>query len=281
MTTASAAPQSDNTAMTQNARRAILIMLAGIAGYDIYSWYLAVTTQAWQLYAVAGVVLAFGAVDLLGLLLARRGRSGLGLWLTAIAFLLTDLTIGVVVSGLGISLGLIAPILTAAMVTNALPPRQMRTAIVAGVAAGLVIAACDLLGGSLLSFRAPVPPLQIFTPIIAALLAALYGIYLARLLSNYSLRTRLILAFLAVAIIPLGVLAAVDYRATQQALTDAANQAERSMTLLTERAPRRETPAAVRRRRRRPPRPARTPAPRPSPGTAARRRDDAPSPADA
>src|SRR5438045_3014543 len=103
MTLAGAAPQLETTNLARNARRSILIMLAGIVGYDAFSWYLALTRQTWQLFVVAGVVLAFGLVDGLGLLLARRGRSGLGLWLTVLAFLVTDLVIGLVISGLGLS----------------------------------------------------------------------------------------------------------------------------------------------------------------------------------
>ncbi len=200
-------------------------MLAGIIGYDAYAWYLAFSTQAWQLFVVAGVVLAFGLAAGLGLALAGQGRSAWGLWLTVAAFLITDLAIGALVSGLGLSLGLIAPILTAAMVAQALPRRQVLASIAAGVAAGGLIAATDLLGDRLLPFRTAEPALQTFTPLIAAVLAGAYGLYLARRLADYSLRAKLIIAFLAVTLIPLGALAAVDYRATQQALTDAANQA--------------------------------------------------------
>src|SRR5258705_11384419 len=101
MTTVATAPQLETTNLAQNARRSILIMLAGIVGYDLFSWYLAITRQTWQLFVVAGVVLAFGVADVVGLLLARRGRAYLGLWLTVLAFLVTGIVIGSVISGLG------------------------------------------------------------------------------------------------------------------------------------------------------------------------------------
>ena len=149
--------------MPRNARRSMLIMLAGIIGYDVYSWYLAVTVGAWQLYVVAGIVFLFGLVDGVGLLLDRRGQSARGLWATVLTFLVTDLVIGWVVKGLGFSLGIIAPVLTAAMVAQALPPRQAWRAILVGLVAGSLIAASDVLGGSLLAFRTIVPALQTFT----------------------------------------------------------------------------------------------------------------------
>ena len=43
-------------------------------------------------------------------------------------------------------------------------------------------------------------------------------------LADYSLRAKLLIAFLAVSLIPLGVLALVNFRSSQQALTDAANK---------------------------------------------------------
>jgi GAF domain-containing protein/HAMP domain-containing protein len=226
MTTLAAAPRLEPmTQLERNARRSILIMLGGIIGYDVFSWYLAVTRLTWQLFVVAGVVLLFGVVDVIGLQLARRGRGFLGLWLTVLMFSLTDITIGFMIRGLGVSLGLICPILTVAMVTNALPRRQAWDATLAAAGAGVLIAASDLLGAGLLGYRDTVPVLLTFTPIIATLVAAVYGLYLIRLLADYSLRAKLIIAFLAVTLLPLGALAAVDYRATQQALTDAANQA--------------------------------------------------------
>src|SRR5258706_8421510 len=139
--------------MQQNARRNMLIMLAGIIGYDVYSWYLAITTGAWQLFVVAGIVFVFGLVDGFGLQLNRRGQSARGLWFTVLAFLVTDLVIGGVVKNLGFSLGVIAPVLTAGMVAQALPARPAWRAILVGLLAGSLIAASDVLGGSLLAFR--------------------------------------------------------------------------------------------------------------------------------
>src|SRR5262245_45915862 len=171
MSVSGATLQLDEQRLAQNARRSLWIMLAGIVGYDAYSWYLAITTRAWQLFVVAGVVLVYGLVDGIGLRLARRGRASQGLLLIVAAFLITDIVIGALVSGLGVSLGLIAPILTAGMVTQALPRRQTGIAILAGVAAGAVILATDVLGGGLLNYRTLVPALQTFTPLIAAVLA--------------------------------------------------------------------------------------------------------------
>ncbi|MEP7358793.1 MAG: hypothetical protein ABI847_16210, partial [Anaerolineales bacterium] len=43
-------------------------------------------------------------------------------------------------------------------------------------------------------------------------------------LADYSLRAKLLIAFLAVSLIPLGVLAIINFQSSQQALTDAANK---------------------------------------------------------
>ena len=209
---------------TRRAQLAVGIMLGGIVGYDIYSWYLAATTRAWQLVGVAGVVFLFGLAALASLRLIRRGRAEQGVALTIAAFCLTDFVIGALISGLGPALGVIAPVLSAAMAGYALTGRSAWRALIGAVIAGIAIAAVDLLGASALPYRLSVPSLQLFTPIIAAVLAVIYAVYLARRLADYSLRAKLLIGFLGVSLIPLTVLAAINLRSSQQALTDAANK---------------------------------------------------------
>jgi GAF domain-containing protein/HAMP domain-containing protein len=58
---------------------------------------------------------------------------------------------------------------------------------------------------------------------LAAALVLLLGLFIARQFANFSLRTKLILAFLLVALIPLAILGVVNVNTTRTALTDAAN----------------------------------------------------------
>src|SRR5258708_12793263 len=122
MTAASVSPQLEPPTMIQPARRSILILVAGLAAYDVFAWYLAVTVRAWQQVALAGGLLVFVLLSAAGLLLAQRERGRLGLWLAFGAFILSNLTIGALVSGLGLWLGLAVAIVGAISVAPTFPP---------------------------------------------------------------------------------------------------------------------------------------------------------------
>jgi hypothetical protein len=73
--------------------------------------------------------------------------------------------------------------------------------------------------------RLQVPePVQIFFPIVVGLLILILAIFILRRFHDYTLRTKLIVSYLAVALIPLGLLAFLDNLTTQNRLTEDANQ---------------------------------------------------------
>lgn len=232
MTPTPAAP-SPAPAAAVHARRAVRIMLAGIIVYEAVSWYLAVTSRAWQLYAVAGVVLGFGLAALAGQGLAGRGRGRLGVGLTIGAFLITLLAINCLVRNLGPAMAAIGPLLTLGLASGNLSRRGLWAALLAAVANGLAGLALDQAAASALAYRATAPQLEAATPAIAAILAVVFLIFLLRLLADFSLRAKLIIAFLGVALVPLSVLAALNYRSARQALTNAANEALRGAAAQT------------------------------------------------
>jgi GAF domain-containing protein/HAMP domain-containing protein len=216
-----------------HARRALLIMLGGIVTYDSVSWYLAVVQGAWQLYAVAGIVLAYGLFALAGLWLAGRGRGGQGVALTIGAFVATLLAINSLIRNLGLSMAVIGPILTIALAAGNLGRRGLLLALLAALLGGLAGIALDLGLFGALPYRLSSPALESATPAIAAILAVVFVVSLLRLLADFSLRVKLIVAFLAVALIPLAVLAALNFRASSQALSAAANDALRGAAAQT------------------------------------------------
>jgi GAF domain-containing protein/HAMP domain-containing protein len=211
--------------MIQSARRSILLMLAGLGAIDAFAWYLAITVRAGQYFASAGAVMFFALVNVAGLLVLRTGRVRLGLWLAFAAFILASLIIGALVSGLGVALGLAVPVLGTVTVAQPLPRRQAVLAALIALVAGLALWVGDSLASDQLPYRIPALGLAVVISVVAVLVVVVHALYLARALADLSLRAKLIVAFLVVTLIPLGALAAVDYRASQRALTDAANQA--------------------------------------------------------
>jgi GAF domain-containing protein/HAMP domain-containing protein len=225
MTAAILSPQLETPAMIQSARRSILLMLAGLGAIDGFAWYLAITAGDWQLFALAGALLLFALVSAAGLLILRGGRAQLGVWLAFAAFILASLATGALVNGLGVVLGLVVPILGIVTVAQSLPRWQAVLAALITLAAGLGVWLGDSVAGNPLVYRIAAPGLAVAIPVVAGLVVVVQALFLARALADLSLRAKLIVAFLVVTLVPLGALAAVDYRASQRALTDAANQA--------------------------------------------------------
>jgi hypothetical protein len=199
--------------MIQPARRAILILLAGLAAYDIFAWYLAATIRAWQHFALAGGLFFFVLLSAGGLLLAQRARARLGLWLAFAALILSTLLIGALVSGLGLWLGLAVAVLGVASVVQTMPRRLALLAGVLAVLTGLAVWLGDSLAAGPSAYRLPPLGLVVVVPVVAGGMVIVHAIFMGRGVADLSLRAKLILAFLAVTLVPFGALATVDYRA--------------------------------------------------------------------
>ncbi len=198
----------------RNAALAVLIMLGGAVVYGGYIGYLAARSGAWQLGVAAAAVGVLGGLTLPALGLIRRGRLEAGMVLTGAGFLAADVVIAAFVRGLGPSFLVICPLITGLLVTRVLSRRDTGRAVAAAV---LVGAACLLLDLMLPGdFRLAEPSLRLFTPAVAGVLAAVYAVVLLRLIADYSLRAKLIIAFVLVALVPLALLAIVNYRAQVQ-----------------------------------------------------------------
>ena len=194
-----------------------LLMLGAAGVYTLYSFYLAFQTGAWQLFAEASVMLAYCAVTLVSAGLSRRGRPIFGMGLMIGAMLATILLISSLIANLGIALAAIAVILTLAVATLTLPARSVARTILASIPAALATLALDLFAP--LAYRLEVPALQIATPVVAGMLAMVYGVFVARQFRNYSLRAKLIVAFVGVTVLAVGAVAFVNDRTARADLT--------------------------------------------------------------
>ncbi len=214
-----------NSPADQAARpsRAIIVTLAGLVGYGAYAGTLAVQGQAWQLQALTGSLAGASLLALAGLGSVRLGRVALGLWLTVAGLLLGLLAAGALLSGLGLVLLIVTPLVVGAFSARTLPGRSRWLAVGLAALGGVAVLLLDLLGVA--AFRLMTPDMQWVTPGVGAVLLALYAVLLLGVLDNFSLRTKLILVFLTVALIPLAVLAALNDRASRQLVTDTANRA--------------------------------------------------------
>ena len=212
------------------------VIAAGAAALgDLVYIYLLTRSLSWQIGVLLFNTTALLLTAMVSAWLIRRGRlrPELGVWLLfavgEIVFVLPSL----VVSGLGLILGLSVALLVAVLAPQTLPPAQARLAITTGVIAG---AAALLLEFSVLPgiplTRLPAPgPLQTALPIILAAALLSYSYFLVRPLKgifdrsdtrSVSLRAKLILAFLVVTVATIGAVTFINDRLTRARLTDEA-----------------------------------------------------------
>ena len=215
-------PVADMSTQARHAYRAALL-LAGVVATVLCLFYLAPPSGAWQLFVLVGADSALGVIAIASARLCRGGRSNLGAGVLIGSTLVAIVVNSALLGDLGVALGLAAPLATAAMALY-LPQKWINRTMLAGVAAGALAGLLDLLelpGG----VQTVVPAIQTFAPASIVVTVLIYVFLVARQFRSYSLPSKLIVAFLAVAIVPVGVLGFLNERAIREVLSSTANQA--------------------------------------------------------
>ncbi len=213
---------ADMTTRARNAYRAAVILLVAAAVTALFHLYLALQSGAWQLFVAVGADSALAVMAIVSAQLSRRGRSSAGAGILIGSMLLAIVVISALLADLGVVLGLATLLTTVAIATQTLPQKWIIRTMLAGIAAGVAAGLLDLLEPPV---QVVVPALQTFAPAIIVVTVLIYAVLVARQFRSYSLPSKLIVAFLAVAIIPVGVLGFLNDRAMRAVLTNSANQA--------------------------------------------------------
>jgi GAF domain-containing protein/HAMP domain-containing protein len=189
---------SEKSQNQQNLKRVLWAYIPiGTLGAAFF-FFMGIQTNTWQLYVmgIAALVPVFAA--LISFALLRRGQAVISAWLMVIVTLLV-LTVGpVLFQGIGTLLGFSALLLGAFLAGETLPRQQVERVVFVSVAVGSVDVLIDLFGPA---SRLQPPPL--FSTILIVLLAialGLIGFQFFRQFKNYSLRIKLIIGFIVVAI---------------------------------------------------------------------------------
>jgi len=183
MTTSSKPKAGTNLLTAPTTWVAGLILLGGLVVYDTVAWYVAATQGAWPLFGVAGVTLAAVMATGVSAALMRRGRPGPAVGLTLGAFWVTLIVIAGLMTGVGVALALMAPLLTAALAARQYSRRGLWAAMLAAVTVSLICVVLDALGNAVLPFRVTAPTLALATLLGAGLMGLVYATAL-RLLGN-------------------------------------------------------------------------------------------------
>ncbi len=219
--------QARRTAFT---RRACLFFLAVTCLSIPINAVFAYRTGGWQFYVL--VAFGLGLATLLGRALSvlRAGNARGTAWVILAGALALLILLAALLAGTGMILGLLGSAIIVMLATQLLPPAEANRAIFGGVV-------CNICAGMLdfgtPGFQLALPGLA-FPPILTGglILIVLVATTLTRF-SEQNLSAKLMLAFLVIALVPLGMLSILNNHANQEALTSAADQALTSASTQT------------------------------------------------
>jgi putative methionine-R-sulfoxide reductase with GAF domain/HAMP domain-containing protein len=206
--------------MIVQARNAILLIALflsielGILGFLVFQGLRTASLQMWILVIATSVSVL---CQVAGMILSRSGRHELGVWLAFLPLGLVWILAVFVLSGLGYVMLTLAAVTFILVANLTLSSRQ---AILFGVI-GIVSAIAILL----LDIFLPVGRITItgFSTIVNYLVGAIlliFGYIIIRLYRNYSLRAKLIVAFLAVTVISLVIITIINANSSKTTLTN-------------------------------------------------------------
>ncbi len=156
-------------------------------------------------------------VSFLAASLARHGQARTGGIILVGTILLTSLTLPVVAKGQSLPLAALSFIVTSTIAYFTLAPRWAMFASIASLLIGLLIILADFF---LPDFGIPNDP-QV-TTVISAVAGAIYLIALARRFADFSLRAKLLTAFLLITLLPILALSIYTNTVTRSILTEEA-----------------------------------------------------------
>ncbi|MBC7879072.1 MAG: GAF domain-containing protein [Anaerolineales bacterium] len=210
---------------------AIIIIAALVVSLPIYIIAI-LQTGAWQYYASLASLGVLSALSILGAIQARRNRinRAVGLMLAGTFFIIPFLT--ALYSGMGFMLGITTFVTTSLIVGQTLSSKESSKYLFAAAVIGTFTLLMDLFAPwQRLSF----PQIQTTTPYILVGVFIFMGIAIVRQYRNYSIRTKLLMGFMLVAVIPLGVLFLLNQNSSRENITAQANEALQNEAALTAR----------------------------------------------
>jgi GAF domain-containing protein/HAMP domain-containing protein len=196
-------------------RTAIVLTVVFLGTFGLYL-YLTQLTNEWQFYLLAIItgIVAFG--NLAAIRFGYLGRTELSAWTMIGGIVLLFPIITALLSAVGFALGIggFIGILMIASLTLVQP--QLSRAAIIGAYLGVGVILIDLF----IPFdRLSVRFLEIYSSSVAVVAIGIFAYFISREFRNYSLRTKLIVAFVSIAIIVIGTLGYFINRSNSVLLT--------------------------------------------------------------
>ncbi|MEO5888090.1 MAG: EAL domain-containing protein, partial [Anaerolineales bacterium] len=133
------------TSQARNAFRLILVFIGVSFAFLVFIGFQIAQMPSWQSWLMASETVILLILEVGALVLVRRGRHELGVWIVLAPLQLTWIVIPFLISGLGLVILLSAIIVNILFADQTLPPRQARALIFMGFVGGIAAFLVDLL----------------------------------------------------------------------------------------------------------------------------------------
>ncbi|PIE81454.1 MAG: hypothetical protein CSA11_03710 [Chloroflexi bacterium] len=199
MTNHNPSSANNNAVRAHNMIRIDIIMIVGVLLMTLAFIYLALQEVGGPIYFLLGANASFIVVSVIGLWLSRRERHELASWLLIITIAVMFFIANLLVDGLSWLLSIPLIMATAAITGQTIPPKQATRAILMSVTVAIAIMLFDLL--ELVDNRAIIPYAPVVVAIISLPMIAAFVYLSVRNFRDYMLRTKMIIAFIAVGVV--------------------------------------------------------------------------------
>jgi putative methionine-R-sulfoxide reductase with GAF domain len=180
-------------------------------------------TGKWQFLALLMTTITLGSLQVFTHRLIRQQRTNEAIYLYLGALMASFLTLSVFIANIAVVMSLMLLLVTVFLSIQLLPPRLFNRVLLVGIAVALLIQLTDLVPG--LRTQAEVQVAEGIAPFLGLAVILLLGLLIVRRFPTFPLPTKLILTFLAIALVPLVILAVFNIQATQDALQEQSNVA--------------------------------------------------------
>jgi GAF domain-containing protein/HAMP domain-containing protein len=226
--------QAKTSQMTRQARNAYRIVVVGLLTSGMsasFYLYLAFTQGAWQFYAWSIDNWLLTLAVAISARLIRRGRLSQGMSLLLITVPIVFIVSVALIKGIGLPVGIGIMLLASIIGSQTLTARAAGRAALWGAASGAAAILLDILDPA---YRLPTPEsTRVFVPVIIGIVVLLSGAVTVRQFLNYTLRTKLLISFIAVTSVPLVILGVYTNLNARALLTANSTQALTAQAQLT------------------------------------------------
>lgn len=184
----------------RNALRILLVLFVATSLVALVSLSVALNAQSTQLLAVAVIIGLIAVAEVISLVLVLLQRTATGVQFIVYVVVIATNAIPFVIADLGLAVGVAVAVLLSQLAGLTLRPALARRMIGLAIAAGISIVLLDVFGSP---DRISVPELTAFTTGVIALVMVIFTYFLLRQFSQLTLRTKLLVTFLIVSLVPL------------------------------------------------------------------------------